>query len=172
MGPSGARHPTLPPPRADLDRGARAARVRETPARAWRWVLPDPPTRGSGRAAASAHPRTTATLTNGEGLLGLGAVLVVPGRPPRRVDGALAGAQQGRLRLALAGGALPGRAPGAHGWEKPVQGLRVAAAAAAGGGAGARLPRPRATSPPATPHWAWRDWSTWCLHAGTWARPR
>ena len=41
-----------------------------------------------------------------------------------------------------------------------------------GGGAGARLPRPRATSPPATPHWAWRDWSTWCLHAGTWARPR
>lgn len=170
MGPSGARHPTLPPPRADLDRGARAARITEAPAGAWRWVLPDPPTRGSGRAAASAHPRTAAALTDGEGLLGLGAVLVVPGRPPCRVDGALARAQQGRLGLALAGGALPGRAPGAHRWEKPVQGLRVAAAAAAVGG-GARLPWPTAT-PPATPRWAWRDWSTWCLHAGTWARPR
>lgn len=54
-------------------------------------------------------------------------MLVVPGRPPRRVDGALAGAQQRRLRLALAGGALPGRAPGPHGREQPVQGLRAAA---------------------------------------------
>lgn len=39
-------------------------------------------------------------------------------------------------------------------------------------GAGARLPWPRATTPPATPRWAWRDWSTRCLHAGTWAWPR
>ena len=80
----------------------------------------------AGPARPPLPPR--ALHTDGEGLLGLRAVLVVPGRPPGCVDGALAGAQQGRLRLALAGGALPGRAPGAHGWEEPVQGLRIAAA--------------------------------------------
>lgn len=78
--------------------------------------LPRPPgltargARGSshqwqGHLGSTAGP---ALLTDGKGLLGLCAVLIIPGRPPGRVDGALAGAQQGRLRLALAGGALPG----------------------------------------------------------------
>lgn len=61
-------------------------------------------------------------------LLGLGAVLVVPGRPARRVDGSLAGPQQGRLRLALARGALSGRFGGPHGRVQAVQGLGAAVA--------------------------------------------
>lgn len=78
--------------------------------------------------AASACPSCPpAVLTNGEGLLGLCAMFIVPGRPPRCVDGPLAGAQERRLRLALAGGTLPGRAPGAHGRQEPVQGLSTAA---------------------------------------------
>lgn len=94
-------------------------------------------------------PPVAAALTDGKGLLGLGAVFVVPGWPPCGVDGALAGSQQGRLRLALAGGALSGRAPGAHGWEEPVQGLCTAAAE----GAHAHLgPEPPAPLPPHIGH--------------------
>lgn len=114
----------LPPPRPvgrARGRGAAASQMAQGAGTA----PPAPAT----PAARSPGPR--APLTDGEGLLGLRAVLVVPGRPPRRVDGALAGAQQGRLRLALAGGAPPGRAAGPQGREQPVQGLGAGAAAAA-----------------------------------------
>lgn len=60
-------------------------------------------------------------LTNGKGLLGLGAVLVVPGWAASGVDGSFGGAQERRLGLALAGGPFPGWTAGAHCWEKPVQ---------------------------------------------------
>lgn len=55
-------------------------------------------------------------------------MLVVPGGPAGRVDGAFGRAQQGRLRLALAGGPLPGREARADGLEEPVQGSVPAAA--------------------------------------------
>lgn len=55
-------------------------------------------------------------------------MLVVPGRPPRCVDGPLAGPQQRGLRLALARGPLPRGLRGAHGWVQPVQGLGAAVA--------------------------------------------
>lgn len=54
-------------------------------------------------------------------------MLVVPGGPARCVDGARARAQQGRLRLAQRGGALPARGSAGRGQE-PVQ--RVLAAPA------------------------------------------
>ena len=75
--------------------------------------------------------RGGAGLTDDEGLLGLGSVLVVPGRPAGGVDGPLGGAQQRRLRLTLAGGPLPGRQAGAHRREQPVQTGTLAATAAA-----------------------------------------
>ena len=46
--------------------------------------------------------------TNDEGLFGLRSVFVVPGRAASGVDGSFGGAQQRRLRLALAGGPFPG----------------------------------------------------------------
>lgn len=64
--------------------------------------------------------------TYDKGLLGLCPVLVVPGWPACRVDGPLAGPQQGGLRLALAGGPLPGGLGGAHSGIQPVQGLSTA----------------------------------------------
>lgn len=59
--------------------------------------------------------------TDDKGFLGLRAVLIVPGRAASGVDGAFGGAQERRLRLALAGGPFPGRKAGAHRWEEPVQ---------------------------------------------------
>ena len=52
---------------------------------------------GSRRQASGSRSHPPAALTDGEGLFGLRAVLIVPGRPPRGVDGTLACAQQGRL---------------------------------------------------------------------------
>lgn len=108
----------LPPPRP-AERGTATLSSRASPP-AWlqgcpptpTLCLPRPPpptnpalhdgaqgTRGSSGQQPRARARGAgpALLTNGEGLLGLCAVLVVPGRPARRVDGAFAGAQQGRL---------------------------------------------------------------------------
>lgn len=60
-------------------------------------------------------------LTNGEGLLGLSSMLVVPRGPAGGVDGPFGRAQEGRLRLALAGGPLPGGEACADWLEEPVQ---------------------------------------------------
>lgn len=61
------------------------------------------------------------SLTDGKGLLGLGSMLVVPRGPAGGVDGPFGRAQEGRLRLALAGGPLPGREACADRLEEPVQ---------------------------------------------------
>ena len=70
-------------------------------------------------------------LTDDEGLLGLGTMLIVPGRPAGGVYGPLGGAQERGLRLALAGGAFPRRQASAHRGEQPVQTGPFAATAAA-----------------------------------------
>lgn len=59
--------------------------------------------------------------TNDKGLLGLRAVLIVPGRAARCVDRPFGGAQQRRLRLALAGGPFPGWKAGTHWGQESVQ---------------------------------------------------
>lgn len=61
------------------------------------------------------------SLTDSKGLLGLGSMLVVPRGPAGGVDGPFGGAQEGRLRLALAGGPLPGGEACADRLEEPVQ---------------------------------------------------
>ena len=56
--------------------------------------------------------------TDDKGLFGLGAVLIIPGGSASGVDGACAGAEQGRLSLTQ-GHALP--AGGGDGGQEPVQ---------------------------------------------------
>lgn len=63
--------------------------------------------------------RTIRKHTDDEGLFGLSSVLVVPGRPARRVDGASPRAEQGRLSFTQRGGALSARSAG--GGQEPVQ---------------------------------------------------
>lgn len=157
----------LPPPRpagSGGGGGARRALPTKSPPRKpalcrWRapWHLMAGPAHppGGGQGGGS-------RLTDGKGLLGLCAVLVVPGRPPRCVNGAFAGAQQGRLGLALAGGALPRRAPSAHGREEPVQGLGIAAA----GRRTARRPAHRHARRHIRPSVAVSMTSSPCGHAG------
>lgn len=72
--------------------------------------------------------REASKRTDDEGLLGLRSVLVVPGRPTRRVDGSRASAEQRRLCFTQGGGALPARSPGRR--QEAVQ--RVLAAPAGG----------------------------------------
>lgn len=86
--------------------------------------------------------------TYDKGLLGLRAVLIVPGRPPGSVDGPFAGAQQRGLRLALAGGPLSGRLGGAHRRVQPVQRLGAAVAGEKEGTVGSTS----TATPPATLH--------------------
>ena len=71
-------------------------------------------TRTKSQSALSVTRGSCERLTDDEGLLGLGTVLVVPGRAARGVYGPLGGAQERGLRLALAGGPLPRRQAGAH----------------------------------------------------------
>lgn len=59
--------------------------------------------------------------TDDKGLLGLRAVLIVPGRAASCVDRSFGGAQQRGLWLALAGGPFPGWKASTHWWQKSVQ---------------------------------------------------